>query len=216
MCAFKVPFVRLENKEQVERIKSEMLEVCLKAYQIHDIDCNQKYDIYPYSHHLKSVVDLACKYAIGNVETENDLRVVIFGAAFHDSIEDARLTYNDVMRYAKHFLGDEYMAHDATEIVYALTNEKGRTRDERANNKYYSGILATHFALFVKLCDRMANMQYSFDTKSSMMKKYLRENEEFCVCLGLPYFKKNYPISDEMMNDFKQLVNQIKESVENG
>ena len=59
---------------------------------------------------------------------------VLFGAYFHDSIEDARLTYNDVMKIAKKLMSDE-QAFLATEIVYALTNEKGRNRHERANEK---------------------------------------------------------------------------------
>ena len=49
----------------------------------------------------------------------------------------------------------------ATEIVYALTNDKGRTRAERAGERYYRGIRETPFAPFVKLCDRLANITYS-------------------------------------------------------
>ncbi|MBR1412444.1 MAG: hypothetical protein IJ577_04880, partial [Prevotella sp.] len=45
--------------------------------------------------------------------------------------------------------------------VYALTNEKGRTRAERAGEKYYQGIRETPYAPFVKLCDRLANITYS-------------------------------------------------------
>ena len=49
----------------------------------------------------------------------------------------------------------------ATEIVYALTNDKGRTRAERAGERYYQGIRQTPYAPFVKLCDRLANITYS-------------------------------------------------------
>ena len=49
----------------------------------------------------------------------------------------------------------------ATEITYALTNDKGRTRAERAGEKYYQGIRETPYAPFVKLCDRLANITYS-------------------------------------------------------
>ena len=79
---------------------------------------------------------------------------MFFGAYYHDSIEDARLTYNDVIRIAKRWMDDE-QALIATEIVYALTNDKGRTRAERAGEKYYQGIRETAFAPFVKLSDRL-------------------------------------------------------------
>jgi hypothetical protein len=55
----------------------------------------------------------------------------------------------------------EEQALMGVEIVYALTNDKGRTRAERAGEKYYKGIRETPYAPFVKLCDRLANVSYS-------------------------------------------------------
>lgn len=60
------------------------------------------------------------------------------------------------------------------ELVYAVTNEKGRNRAERANDKYYEGIRNTEHATFVKLCDRIANIEYG--GKSDM---YAKENINF-------------------------------------
>jgi hypothetical protein len=85
---------------------------------------------------------------------------VIFSGYYHDSIEDARQSYNDILKVARSLLTEE-QALMATEIVYALTNEKGRTRAERANDKYYAGIRQTPYAPFVKLCDRLANVSFS-------------------------------------------------------
>lgn len=93
----------------------------------------------------------------------------------HDLIEDTRTSYNEV----KDRLG-VYVA----DIIYALTNEKGKNRDERANDKYYEGIRNTKGAVFVKLCDRIANVQYSKMTKSSMFDKYKKENPNFISKLG--------------------------------
>ena len=56
---------------------------------------------------------------------------------------------------------DDEQAHMAAEIVYALTNDKGRTRAERAGERYYQGIRQTPYAPLVKLADRVANMTYS-------------------------------------------------------
>lgn len=64
-------------------------------------------------------------------------------------------------------------------MIYALTNEKGRNRAERGNQKYYDGIKNTPYADFIKMCDRIANVQYSKMTKSSMFKKYKTEHDSF-------------------------------------
>ena len=99
---------------------------------------------------------------------------LFFAGFFHDSIEDARLTYNDVLRLAKTMLTEE-QALTATEIVYALTNDKGRTRAERAGEKYYQGIRETPYAPFVKLCDRLANVTYSCSVDSGKDGSRMRE-----------------------------------------
>ena len=120
----------------------------------------------PYSYHLGMVADAAMKYGAEVVSDEQDILPVIFGAYYHDSIEDARLTYNDVTKIAKQFM-NESQAIMAAEVVYALTNDKGRTRAERAGEHYYAGIRATPYAPFVKLCDRLANMTHSFTATDS-------------------------------------------------
>lgn len=63
-------------------------------------------------------------------------------------------------------------------------NEKGKNRNERANDKYYEGIRETDGAVFVKLCDRIANVQYSKMTKSRMFEMYKKENVHFMDMLG--------------------------------
>jgi hypothetical protein len=63
----------------------------------------------------------------------------------------------------------------ATEIVYALTNDKGRTRAERAGENYYKGIRETPYAPFVKLCDRLANVTYSCSIDSGTSGNRMRE-----------------------------------------
>ena len=136
----------------------------------------------PYSYHLGMVADAAMKYGAEVVTDEQDILPVVFGAYYHDSIEDARLTYNDVTKVAKQFM-NESQAIMAAEVVYALTNDKGRTRAERAGEHYYAGIRATPYAPFVKLCDRLANMTHSFtatDSSNNRMRTvYQQEWEHF-------------------------------------
>lgn len=149
-------------------------------------DVNQKYGEHEYSYHIFSVADEAMRLIsilYPELQDKDLFTVIIFGALFHDSIEDARLSYNDVHKIALSFTPEPY-ATAATEIVYALTNEKGRTRAERANDKYYDGIRNTRFAVLVKLADRIANMKYSRTSKSSMYQKYIQEADHFLLSLA--------------------------------
>ena len=153
---------------------------------------NHFYDTYlPYEFHLRMVNQVADDFKhllpvnlLTRIETiyHNSFQTVDeTGYAIklacwgHDLIEDTRVSYNDV----KEKLGD-----NAADIIYAVSNEKGKTRKERANTKYYEGIRNTPGAVFVKLCDRIANVQYSKMTKSRMFEMYKKENDDFMTELG--------------------------------
>lgn len=170
------------NKEIVNMNKEIVNTFIDYACDLHD-STNQRYGDLPYSEHIKRVVKEAEKH-IDLLDCTDDTKVaILFGAAFHDSIEDARLTYNDVMELARMYMPND-MAVIATEIVYACTNEKGRNRKERANYKYYDGIRTTPYAPFVKLCDRMANYKYSIENKSRMKDVYEKEMDDFIKNIG--------------------------------
>lgn len=164
------------NKELIEQIKE-------RVRVLHDIDCNQKYGDKPYSYHLNMVADAAMEYGHIVCFEEKHIIPIIFGAYFHDSIEDARVTYNDVMKIAKEYM-DDNQALMAVEIVYALTDEKGRNRDERGNAKHYEDIRKTLYAPFVKCCDRYANFKYSIEVDSRMKKVYWKEMPFFLAKIG--------------------------------
>ena len=140
---------------------------------------NHMYDKYlPYEFHLRMVVEAynRFKYILSNHHGTIDSQVNVYLACWgHDLIEDTRVSYNDV----KEELG-EY----AADIVYAVSNEKGKNRAERANDKYYEGIHNQPGAVFVKLCDRIANVQYSKMSGSRMFEMYKKENENFMEKLG--------------------------------
>ena len=118
---------------------------------------------------------------------EEDVLPLFFGAYYHDSIEDARLSYNVVMHTARLLMTEE-QALLATEIVYALTNDKGRSRKERAGERYYKGIRETPYAPFVKLCDRLANITFSCAEKDGsnqhMREVYKQEVPHFLECIN--------------------------------
>ena len=185
-------FVYLQKK----KMKKELFEAFIhanigviediksRAAKLHDIDCNQKYgEGKPYSFHLNMVAEYAMKWGYLICEYEHHIIPIIFGAYFHDAIEDARVTYNDMMKIAEKYMS-HYQAVIAVEIVYALTDEKGRNRAERGSKKHYEDIRNTMYAPFVKFCDRYANYHYSCEVGSRMAKVYEKEMPEFIVKLG--------------------------------
>lgn len=174
-----------------------------ECYKIHD-DVNQKYDSNPYSLHLKMVVNMlqivfkdAWKYNfIKSDSLLNDYLKCHYAALLHDAIEDARLTYNDVKRlvssnnsfyFVEYDKEKDHANHhifrineeDVADIVYAVTNEKGKNRLERANEKYYQGIRENNLAVIVKICDRLANAFYSKMMGSRMVDVYKSEHQHF-------------------------------------
>lgn len=129
----------------------------------------QFYDNHTYFYHLKMAYHVAL-YHISLIP-EEDRDEVLAGVWCHDIIEDARETYNDV----KTFLNSEIVA----EYAYALTNEKGKNRKQRASRLYYIGINEYKHATFIKLCDRVANVSYGILKGSNMTKKYKKELSNF-------------------------------------
>jgi predicted HD phosphohydrolase len=89
---------------------------------------------------------------------------VIAAAWLHDAIEDTDTTYHDI----KQAVGKE-----VAELVYAVTDELGRNRRERAEKTLPKTRLAGSRAVGLKLCDRLANAA---------------ENDRF---LGM--YRKEYP-----------------------
>jgi (p)ppGpp synthase/HD superfamily hydrolase len=148
----------------VERIR----KFAIKAHN----DVNHKYNGYLYSFHLEMVVRNVEEFL--HLIPAEDRETVLCAAWLHDTIEDCRLTYNDIRRESNPLVAD---------LVYALTNEKGRNRKERANDKYYEGLRNTPYGVFVKLCDRLANAEYSKHTNSRMFSVYQQEHNSFIAQL---------------------------------
>lgn len=167
----------------------EKISWCIKQHQ----QTSHYYDNYlPYEFHLRMVVRVfeEFKHLLpinlyttseevhrGIWETEDITHKIIELSGWgHDLIEDARVSYND----CRNALGT-----DVADIIYAVTNEKGKTRQERANDKYYHGIIETPGAVFTKICDRIANVRYGKLTKSRrMLETYQKENNHFCSVLS--------------------------------
>ena len=76
------------------------------AFRLHD-SVGQTYgpDL-PYGHHLEMVASLVRDHVQEVAACEEDVLPILFAAYYHDSIEDARLTYNDVMKTARRYMTD--------------------------------------------------------------------------------------------------------------
>jgi (p)ppGpp synthase/HD superfamily hydrolase len=178
--------------------RDEQIKWCIDQH----IKTNHWYDEYlPYEFHLRMVAQ-AAKDFIHLVPDSNDGEItdreaITMAAYGHDLIEDTRVSYNDVK---------EVLGIQAANIIYAVSNEKGKNRKERANDKYYEGIRNTPGAVFVKLCDRIANVQYSKMTKSRMFEMYKKENAEFTKALGLKGDGVEYP-GHNYYKMYKYLIN---------
>jgi len=169
-----------------------MLELDLLDYfyRLHDVTCNQKYGkTLPYSFHLKNTVSFAYKFEY--LIPEEDRFYVRCGAAGHDAIEDARITFNDI---ASRF------GEKIAEIIYACTEEKGKNRFERHSDKYFEELRKNKLAIYVKLCDIMANSTFSLATNSSMFKKYKEEFVVTRMILYCPEYDEMFTFLDNVYN----------------
>lgn len=149
---------------------------------------NQLYDGLPYHTHLAEVAEYAVKF--GYLLPEKDRVLAICVAWCHDLLEDGNITYNDL----KNELGQEI-----ADIVFLLTNHRGKTHKERANEDYYYGIREDYIALFGKLCDRLGNMTHGllYDNRNKY-EMYVKE---------LPHFKEQLynDLYDDMWNLMENL-----------
>lgn len=154
------------------------------AIETHDVDCNQKYNgTLLYSFHLTLVEKQALKFIALIPESDHFLvRAACYG---HDLIEDARITYNDLIPSGEHL----------AEIIYLCTEMRGRNRAERKSVDFYLMLKMDKFAVFVKLCDLIANVHYSALTNSSMHAKYKAEYPKV----------KEYLFTDEYSSMFTYL-----------
>jgi len=153
----------------------EFFELIIKAHQ----DTNHKYDDYiPYEFHLRMALTIAKRFI--NLIPIEHRPVVLAAVIAHDAIEDARMTYNDIKGKATSCGATKEQATMIAEMVRAVTNDgRGRNRDERMPDYIYEEIKTTFYSVFVKLCDRLANVNYGLVTGGSMPQKYKKEQSYF-------------------------------------
>lgn len=135
---------------------------------------NKEYgDGIPYSVHLFLVVSYIHQFLVLSNIPRELWEDVIIAAWLHDVREDAGISYNEI----KKLFGER-----VAEIVYSVTNEDGRDREEKAI-KTYPKTAKNRLGVFVKLADRIANTVYSKMNQNSMFNKYVKEFKFFKISL---------------------------------
>lgn len=159
------------------------------AYKCHR-DVNHWYDGRRYEYHL----EMAFKEGLEFIHlVPHEMRPYILSAILcHDVFEDCRQSYGDIKSNVGEIVAD---------LVYAVSDEKGKTRDEKQNDKYYMGIRTTPGALYVKLCDRIANISHSVKHRSTMLKKYKGEWPKFKSQLYCENYKEMYDKIERLLNE---------------
>lgn len=133
-------------------------------------DC-QRYGNAPYSKHLEDVVNVKKQYQYYlKIEDSDDVEMACW---LHDTIEDTDITIDVVENVSNKRVAS---------IVFKVTNERGENRKVK-NFKTYPKIWDDDLAIFVKLCDRIANTRNSKESGHSMFDKYKKEYPIFKYAL---------------------------------
>lgn len=153
-----------------ELIFKNLREIARKQYN----DANCRYDNNEYIYHIDMVINFLTKYILV-FKNSKDAENTLIAALYHDSIEDAKQSYNDIL---------EIIGKDAADVVLAVT-------DVLAENRLMKHLLTmgktvmNYRAIILKMCDILANVTYSKASGSSMYKKYVEEYQ-----YRKPIFKK--------------------------
>lgn len=133
----------------------------------------QSYGPHPYERHLMQVVRNVWRFWEGD---EALLGTLECAAWLHDTLEDTSVTPAAVRQRFGDAIAD---------IVELVTDAPGEEREQR-HRRTYPLMRTNALAVFIKLCDRIANVEASLDTKPESMAKYEREYPYFRATLRRP------------------------------
>lgn len=164
----------------------------MKIFEIHRENAknyhnntNCVYDNHEYIYHIDMVVDNIVKYE--NIFNDtNDYVLTSIAGYYHDCIEDAQLSFNNIKDVSN---------VDVARIVLAVTDIHEENRLMR-HLMTMGKTVKDYRAIVLKLCDILANASYSKKTGSSMFKKYSKE------------YEYRRPIFKAALNWYKNELNQ--------
>lgn len=124
---------------------------------------DQKYSDRPYVVHLDEVYYVAKKF-----DAPSDILIAAF---LHDILEDTSVTKEEL---------EKEFGTEISDLVYAVTDEPGKNREERKIKTYEKVIKFGANAIMLKLIDRIANVLASRAyRREDKLKMYKDEYEVF-------------------------------------
>jgi hypothetical protein len=121
----------------------------------------QPYGPFPYSYHLRAAENVARRFGFKS-------RIVRKAIWLHDVIEDCKLSVS--------YLVLAGLDPRAVQMAWAVSDGEGATRDERKASTYEK-IRSTPGAKLVKLCDRIANVEFSSSAHGDPRKFQMYKDE---------------------------------------
>lgn len=156
---------------------------------------NILYDNKPYSTHIDLVLKYHDKYK--HYIPEELLKNIENAICFHDVLEDCDgVVHEDIINI---------IGKDSFNYVVAVTNADGKNRTEKLL-KTIPKILNHPESIYIKLCDRLANVKYSLKQKmrgetNNKYNMYLKEYTVFRYFLKTKnQYEKMWDELDDMMN----------------
>jgi len=122
------------------------------------------YDGKSYMVHVDMVGDFIEKHKLVFKFFE-DYEIALAAAYFHDTMEDAKCTFNDVKKFTN---------ADVARVVLNVTDVPAEDRFTK-HMLTMSKTVTDYRAIILKLADIAANTSYSFKSGSGMYKKYVAE-----------------------------------------
>lgn len=135
-----------------------------KAFLLaHEYHGNQKYGNDPYLIHLYDVVNVLHEYGYNSDDH------LIAASWLHDTLEDTTLNYSRIK---------QEIGKDVAEIVFAVTDEMGRSRKER-KEKTLPKLPGFRDAQIVKLADWVANLRNCHQERPDLLQMYRKDFKDF-------------------------------------
>lgn len=145
---------------------------------------NQRYGNKPYLFHLFNVFILSCEY------TNNER--ILSASILHDALEDTQINPNEIKEI-------DWRLFD---ICFLLSKNYN-------SENYYDNISKNHEASFVKIADRICNINESLKhNNKKMITEYYKEVSD--------YHKLNNKITSEIyQSEFLPLITKMRENINN-
>lgn len=174
-------------------MKNKIRELAIKKHK----EANKLYDGMGYHVHLDKVHSVG-QELFGNSIIWANLEDLLY---LHDTKEDTEITDEEILSVTNPMV---------LQWVNLLTDKEGNNREERHLNTYCL-LRESQEAVCGKLCDRIANIRYSIETKNiSKMSMYLKEGKYFKFAL----YDKRHTLAkkgwDVYNKEIKNLIKNIK------